>query len=152
MEKIRFFKKVLKSEKGFSIIELMVVVIIIGILATTILPKIMGRADDAKITKVKADIKSLETALDMYKIDNDVYPDTEQGLSALIKIPEVGRLPKKWRKGGYLKKAVIPKDPWGNEYIYVSPGTKGDYDIITYGADGMQGGEDLDKDISNWDN
>ena len=143
--------KLIRSEKGFSIIELMVVVIIIGILATTILPRIMGRTDDAKITKVKADIKSLETALDMYKIDNGLYPDTEQGLNALIKLPDTGVLPKKWRKGGYLKKPVIPNDPWDNAYLYISPGSRGDYDIMSYGADSMQGGEGINKDLSNFD-
>ncbi|MCP3925977.1 MAG: type II secretion system major pseudopilin GspG [Desulfobacterales bacterium] len=144
-------RKLLKSNKGFSIIELMVVVVIIGILATTILPKIIGKSDEARVAKVKADIKSLETALDMYKLDNGMYPDTEQGLNALVQLPETGVLPKKWNKSGYLTKPVIPNDAWDNKYIYISPGTKGDYDLMSYGADKMQGGEDFNKDITNWD-
>ena len=97
-------------------------------------------------------IESLETALNLYKLDNGGYPDTEQGLQALIEKPETGgKLPKNWRKGGYLDKGKLPKDPWGNDFIYLSPGTHGDYDIISYGSDGVQGGEDKDKDINSWE-
>jgi general secretion pathway protein G len=139
------------DNRGFSLIELMVVVIILGILAMYIGPKLMGRTEDAKITQTKVQIESLETALKLYKLDNGVYPSTEQGLQALVEQPDAGTLPKKWRKGGYLEKGKVPKDPWGNEYIFLSPGTNGDYDIISYGADGVPGGEDENKDINNWE-
>jgi len=139
------------DNRGFSLIELMVVVIILGILAMYIGPKLMGRTEDAKITQTKVQIESLETALKLYKLDNGVYPGTEQGLQALVEQPDAGVLPKKWRKGGYLEKGKVPKDPWGNEYIFLSPGTSGDYDIISYGADGVPGGEDENKDINNWE-
>ncbi len=139
------------NNKGFSLIELMVVLVIIGILLAVVGPKMIGKTDDAKITKARIDIKNLETALKMYKLDSGLYPSTEQGLQALVQLPEVGVLPKKWQKGGYLDKPRVPKDPWGNEYIYLSPGVNGDYDIISYGQDGVQGGEDYNKDISNSD-
>jgi general secretion pathway protein G len=139
------------DNRGFSLIELMVVVIILGILAMYIGPKLMGRTEDAKITQAKIQIESLETALKLYKLDNGVYPTTEQGLQALVEQPDSGALPRKWRKGGYLEKGKVPKDPWGNEYIFLSPGTNGDYDITSYGADGVPGGEDENKDINNWE-
>ena len=96
-------------------------------------------------------MESLETALKLYKMDNSVYPSTEQGLQALVEKPESGTIPRKWRKGGYLEKGIVPKDPWGNEYIFLSPGVHGDYDIISYGADGVPGGEDENKDINSWE-
>jgi general secretion pathway protein G len=139
------------DNRGFSLIELMVVVIILGILAMYIGPKLMGRTEDAKITQAKIQIESLETALKLYKLDNGVYPTTEQGLQALVEQPDSGAVPRKWRKGGYLEKGKVPKDPWGNEYIFLSPGTNGDYDITSYGADGVPGGEDENKDINNWE-
>jgi general secretion pathway protein G len=139
------------DNRGFSLIELMVVVIILGILAMYIGPKLIGRTEDAKITQARVQIESLDTALKLYKLDNGVYPGTEQGLQALVEQPDAGTLPKKWRKGGYLEKGKVPKDPWGNEYIFLSPGTSGDYDIISYGADGVPGGEDENKDINSWE-
>jgi general secretion pathway protein G len=139
------------SQKGFTLIEIMVVIVILGILASIIAPRLMGRTDEAKIVKAKVDIKMLETALDLYKMDNGVYPDTEQGLQALVEQPETGTVPKNWREGGYLKKARVPKDPWDNDYIYLSPGANGDYDIISYGTDGVPEGDGINKDITNWD-
>lgn len=139
------------DSRGFSLIELMVVIVILGILAMYIAPKLMGRTDDARITQTKIQIEGLETALKLYKLDNGLYPSTEQGLQALIEEPQAGNIPKKWRKGGYLEKGKVPKDPWGNEYIYLSPGVHGDYDIICYGADGVPGGEDANEDINNWE-
>jgi len=140
------------NHRGFTLIELMVVVIILGILALYIGPKIMGEPEKAKRVKVKMDIASLETALKMYKLDNGVYPSTEQGLQALVEAPESGVIPKKWRKGGYIEKNKVPKDPWGNEFVYISPGVNGDFDIISYGLDGVPGGEgDDNKDINNWE-
>lgn len=138
------------NKKGFTFIELMVVIIIIGMLAVIIMPSYMKRVDDAKITTAKIQIKSFENALKLFYIDNGFYPSTEQGLKALIEKPTTGRIPEKWREGGYLDKPTIPKDPWGNDYIYLSPGRNGEeYEIISYGRDGKEGGEGPDADISS---
>ena len=147
----KYIKKTKQDNRGFTLIELMVVIVILGILAGLIVPRIMGRPEEAKQLKAKMQIESLETALKLYRLDNGSYPSTEQGLQALVEQPETGNAPKKWRKGGYLEKGRVPKDPWGNEFIYLSPGVQGDYDIISYGADGIAGGEEKDADISNWD-
>ena len=136
---------------GFTLIELMVVIVILGILAGLIVPRIMGRPEEAKRLKARMQIESLETALKLYKLDNGSYPDTEQGLQALVEKPEVGNIPSKWREGGYLEKGRVPVDPWDNEFVYLSPGTFGEYDIVSYGADRVQGGEGKNLDISNWD-
>lgn len=138
------------SQAGFTLIEMIVVIFILGLLATYVAPKIIGKTDDAKIVKAKADIRGFETALDMYKLDIGTYPTTEQGLVALVEKPGTGNV-SKWRDGGYLKKRKISKDPWGNDYVYVSPGSNGDVDLSSYGADGIPGGEGNDKDINNWD-
>ncbi len=143
--------RALRGNSGFSLIELMVVVIILGILAMYIGPKLMGRTEQAKETQARVQMEALETALKLYKLDNGVYPSTEQGLNALIEQPETGILPKKWRKGGYLEKGKVPQDPWGNDFIYLSPGVHGDYDIISYGADGVPGGEDENRDVNSWE-
>ena len=137
--------------RGFTLIELMVVIVILGILAGLIVPRIMGRPEEAKQLKAKLQIETLETALKLFKLDIGSYPDTEQGLQALIEKPETGNAPSKWREGGYLEKGRLPKDPWGNEYIYLSPGVQGEYDIVSHGADGVPGGEGKDKDINNWE-
>jgi general secretion pathway protein G len=138
--------------RGFTLIELMVVVIILGILALYIGPKIMGEPERAKRVKAKMDIATFETALKMYKLDNGVYPSTEQGLAALIEKPETGVIPKRWREGGYLEKHKILKDPWRNDFVYISPGVHSDFDLISYGTDGVPGGEgENNKDINNWD-
>lgn len=139
------------NNPGFTLIELMVVIVILGILAGLIVPRIMGRPEEAKRAKAIIQIESLETTLKLYKLDNGSYPSTEQGMQALVEPPEVGNLPGNWREGGYLEKGKIPKDPWKNEYIYLSPGTHGDYDIISYGADGEPGGEGKNRDIASWD-
>ncbi len=141
----------IKNVRGFTLIELMVVIIILGILAMYVAPKIMGRPDEARQVKARLDIASLETAIKLYRLDNGMYPGTEQGLQALVAQPETGTLAKKWRKGGYLEKNRVPKDPWGNEYIYLCPGVNDDYDMISYGADGVSGGEDKNKDINSWE-
>lgn len=143
--------KARQDNRGFTLIELMVVIIILGILAMYVGPKLMGKPGEAKQVKARMDIASLETALKMYKLDTGAYPGTEQGLLALVEKPETGVVPKKWKKGGYLEKGKVPKDPWGNEYVYLSPGLKGDFDIISYGADGAPGGEDENMDINNWE-
>ena len=140
-----------QDNRGFTLIELMVVIIILGILAMYVGPKLMGKPGEAKQVKARMDISSLETALKMYKLDSGVYPGTEQGLQALVEKPETGAVPKKWKKGGYLEKGKVPQDPWGNDYIYLSPGLKGDFDIISYGADGAPGGEDENQDVNNWE-
>jgi general secretion pathway protein G len=141
----------LRDRRGFTLIELMVVIVILGILALYIGPKIMGRPEEAKQVKARMDIASLETALKLYKLDTGSYPSTEQGLQALISAPETGNAAQKWRKGGYLEKSRVPNDPWGNDYVYISPGVNNDFDIISYGADGVPGGEDENKDINSWE-
>jgi general secretion pathway protein G len=146
----RTIKKLTESS-GFTLIEIMVVIIILGILATLIAPRLMDRPEEAKQIKARIQIASLETALKLYKLDNGMYPDTEQGLQALVEKPETGQTSGKWRKGGYLEKGRVPRDPWKNEFIYLSPGMHGDYDIISYGADGVPSGEDKNKDINSWE-
>lgn len=136
---------------GFTLIELMVVIVILGILAGLIIPRIMGRPEEARQMKAQIQIESIETALKLYKLDSGAYPSTEQGLQALVEPPTVGELPRAWREGGYLEKGKVPRDPWDNEYIYLSPGVYGDYDLVSYGADGEAGGEDKDRDINSWE-
>ena len=143
-------RRLLGAERGFTFIEIMVVVAILAILAALVVPRIMGRTDEAKRTAAKVQIRNIEGALQLYKLDNGVYPSTEQGLKALIEKPSVGVIPKKWKIGGYLPK--LPEDPWGNPYKYLSPSPnlKGDYEIISYGTDGEVGGEGVNADIENW--
>jgi len=135
--------------RGFTLIEIMVVVVIMGILAALIVPKLMGRTDDARIIAARQDIATLMQALKLYKLDNQRYPTTEQGLQALIVKPAVGPAANGWKTGGYIDK--LPKDPWGNPYQYLSPGIKGEIDIISLGADGQSGGTGNDTDIGSWD-
>jgi len=137
-------------ESGFTLIEIMAVVIILGILATIVGTNILGASDKARINATIAQIKSLENALDQYKLDNYVYPSTEQGLKALIDAPSVGTPPPNYRKGGYLKSNDTPKDAWGRDFIYVSPGANNEYDLESYGADGLDGGQDVNADIESW--
>jgi general secretion pathway protein G len=145
------------TDEGFTFIEIMVVVAILAILAALVVPRIMGRTDDAKRTAAKVQIRNIEGALQLYKLDNGVYPTTEQGLKALVEKPSVGVVPKKWKLGGYLPN--IPEDPWGNPYKYLSPApvqqgqygqVKGDYEITSYATDGEAGGEGVNADITNW--
>ncbi len=137
-----------RDDRGFTLIELMVVIVILGILVGIVAPRIMDQPEEAKQVKARAQIEGLESALKMYKLDNGAYPTTEQGLQALVEAPSGA---KKWRKGGYLEKGKVPKDSWGNDYIYLSPGTNGDIDIISYGADGVSGGENENRDVNNWE-
>lgn len=139
------------NRKGFTLIEIMVVIVILAMLAAIVGPKLMGRTDDAKITDAKVQIKNIETALKLYKLDTGTYPTTEQGLSALVTKPTVGVIPKSYKDGGYLESKKVPQDPWGNDYIFVSPGEHADYDISSYGADGAKGGEGKNSDITSWD-
>ena len=141
----------MNQQKGFTLIEIMVVIIILRLLAGLVLPRFLGQEEKAKREVAKTQIRSLENALDAYKLDNGFYPTTDQGLDALIKKPEIGRIPNKWREGGYLKPARIPKDPWGHDYVYVSPGSENrEYEIVSYGADGESGGEGDNADIQSW--
>jgi general secretion pathway protein G len=136
------------TQRGFTLIEIMVVVIIIGLLAAFVVPQFLGRVDDARITKAKGDIQALETALTMYKLDNFNYPGSDAGLGALVRQPTDGSA-KNWRAGGYLQR--LNKDPWGNDYKYAYPGTHGgEYDLYSMGADGQPDGEKLNADIGNW--
>lgn len=144
-------QKMSLDDRGFTLIEIMVVVVILGLLAAIVAPRLIGRAGEAKQISARVQMEGLETALKLYKLDNGFYPSTEQGLQALVEAPTVGRLPRKWRQGGYLEKGKLPKDPWNNEYIYISPGVNGDFDIVSYGADREPGGEGEDKDINNWE-
>lgn len=139
------------SIRGFTLLELIVVVFILSLLVTIVAPRIIGRTDDARVAEAKVQIKNFETALKLFKIDNGFYPDTQQGLESLIEIPATGRIPKKYRPGGYLEQKKVPLDPWGNQYIYISPGMQGDFDIMSYGADDKEGGEGKDADIKSWD-
>ncbi|MDW3715808.1 MULTISPECIES: type II secretion system major pseudopilin GspG [unclassified Pseudomonas] len=139
-----------RTQAGFTLIEIMVVVVILGILAALVVPQVMNRPDQAKVTVAKGDIKAIGASLDMYKLDNFAYPSTQQGLEALVKKPSGNPQPKNWNKDGYLKR--LPVDAWGNPYQYLSPGTKGAYDLYSFGADGKEGGTDADADIGNWDN
>lgn len=136
-------------ERGFTLIEIMVVVVIMGILAALVVPKLMGRTDDARIIAAKQDIATIMQGLKLYRLDNHRYPTTEQGLQALITKPTSGPAADGWKTGGYLDK--VPKDPWGNPYHYLSPGVKGDVDVFSFGADGQPGGVDNDADIGSWD-
>lgn len=142
-------QSVLRTQKGFTLIEIMVVVVILGILAAVVVPRLLDRPDEARITKAKTDIKGIEQALGMFKLDNGFFPTTEQGLAALVEIPTVGRIPTKYPDGGYLKK--LPVDPWGNPYAFLSPGIHDSFDIISYGGDGEPGGEGTDADINSWE-
>jgi general secretion pathway protein G len=141
----------LGSQNGFTLIELMVVIVILGILAGLIIPRIMGRPEEARRMKARVQIESIETALKLYKLDNGSYPSTEQGLQALVELPEIGQLAKNWREGGYLEKGKVPKDPWGYDFVYLSPGVHGDYDLMSYAADGEPGGEGDNEDINSWE-
>jgi general secretion pathway protein G len=137
------------SVSGFTLIELMVVIIILGILAGLIIPRIMEDPEKAKVVKAKLQIEGFSAALKRYKLDNGDYPSTDQGLQALVEKPSVGKIPARYPDKGYLSK--IPKDPWGNDYLYVCPGEHGDFDLIAFGGDGKEGGEGKDADVRSWE-
>lgn len=139
------------NNQGFTLIEIMVVLVILGILASLIAPRFMDAPEQARRTKAQATISVIEQALKMYKVDNGSYPSTEQGLQSLVEPPSVGNLAKRWKKGGYLEKGKVPKDPWDNDYIYISPGLHSDFDLMSYGPDGEPGGEGDDADVNNWE-
>jgi general secretion pathway protein G len=139
-----------RRESGFTLIEIMVVLVIIAIMTALIAPQIMGRVDEARVTAAKQDIRTLETALDFFQMENFRYPSTDLGLEVLVKKPDDPSI-RNWRTGGYLRATTVPKDPWGNPYRYMQPGTKGGaYDLYSLGADGEVGGEGVDADIGSW--
>ena len=133
-----------RQQHGFTLIEIVVVVVIIGLLAAMVAPRVMKRTDDAKIVRVANDIRAIEASLNLYKLDNFNYPSTEQGLQALVLKPTGNPEAKNWKQGGYLRN--VPKDPWGNDYQYSSSGSS--FDLYSFGADGRTGGEEMNKDLS----
>lgn len=135
------------NNRGFSLVEILVVLVIMGLLISVVAPTVLNRADEARTQKAQADFKAIETALKIYKLDNYVYPTTEQGLEALVEASSLDPEPRNFKQGGYL--AELPIDPWGNPYLYLSPGENGAIDIYTLGADGLSGGEDQNTDIGN---
>jgi len=133
---------------GFTLIEIMVVVVIMAILAALIVPRIMGRPDEARVVAAQQDIRTIMQALKLYRLDNARYPTTEQGLAALVKPPDVPPLAPNWKSGGYLER--LPLDPWKNSYQYLNPGLRGEIDVFSFGADGVAGGEGFDADVGSW--
>ncbi|MBN1237157.1 MAG: type II secretion system major pseudopilin GspG [Gammaproteobacteria bacterium] len=136
------------GQRGFTLIEIMVVVVIIGLLAAIVAPNLMGNIDQAAINRARQDIRSIETALNLYRLDNFKYPSSEDGLEALVMNPGESAAPN-WKPGGYLRQ--VPVDPWNNRYQYLYPGQRGEFDVFSFGADGQEGGEGVDADIGNWD-
>lgn len=137
-----------RSNAGFSLVEILVVLVIMGLLISVVAPTVLNRADDARIQKAQADFKAIETALKIYRLDNYIYPTTEQGLEALVEPSTLDPEPRNFKEGGYLSE--LPVDPWGRPYLYLSPGENGEVDIYSLGADGLSGGEDQSTDIGNW--
>ena len=136
------------GQGGFTLLEVMVVVVILGILAALVVPKIISRPDEARVIAAKQDIASLMQALKLYRLDNQRYPTTEQGLQALVARPSTAPIPPNWKAGGYLER--LPKDPWGTPYQYLNPGLRGEIDVFSFSADGAPGGEGNDADIGSW--
>ena len=137
-----------RRDAGFTLIEVMVVVVILAVLATMVVPRVVDRPDDARIAKAQQDIQSMSSALNLYRLDNNTFPTTNQGLEALIEKPTTEPVPNNWRAGGYLDR--LPSDPWNRDYLYLSPGEHGAFDLYTLGANGTEGGEGADATIGNW--
>jgi general secretion pathway protein G len=146
---MRYFNNSIRRSRGFTLIEVMVVIVIIAILAALIVPKVMSRPDEARVTAARQDIGAIVQALKLYKLDNMRYPTTEQGLQALVKKPAVAPIPENWKGNGYLEK--LPKDPWGTPYQYLQPGLHGEIDVMSFGANREAGGEGNDADIGSWE-
>ena len=139
----------LHDPRGFTLIEIMVVIVILGVLAALVVPSVLSRTDDARNVAAKSDLAAIRQALKLYRLDNQRYPTTEQGLAALTTKPEQAPAPPNWKPGGYLEK--VPKDPWGRPYQYLNPGLRGEIDVMSFGADGQPGGSGVDADIGSWD-
>ncbi|MES9938240.1 MAG: type II secretion system major pseudopilin GspG [Sedimenticola sp.] len=137
-----------RHSEGFTLIEIMVVVVILSILAAIVVPNIMSRPDEARVSRVQQDIRALEAALNLFRLDNFNYPSTEQGLESLVERPADLASGARWKEGGYIER--VPKDPWGNTYLYLQPGSHGDYDLYSLGADGVGGGTGVNADIGSW--
>jgi general secretion pathway protein G len=138
-----------RRSSGFTLIEIMVVIVILGVLAALVVPKVLERPDDARAVAARSDIATIMQALKLYRLDNQRYPTGEQGLNALVAMPETAPIPPNWKPGGYLER--LPKDPWRNPYQYLNPGLKGEVDVFSFGADGQPGGTGKDTDIGSWD-
>ena len=137
-----------REQRGFTLLEVMVVIVILGILAALVVPRIISRPDEARVMAARQDIASLMQSLKLYRLDNQRYPTTEQGLQALVTKPTASPIPPNWKTGGYIER--LPKDPWGTPYQFLNPGVHGEIDIFSYGADGAPGGEDTNVDIGSW--
>jgi general secretion pathway protein G len=137
------------KQRGFSLVEILVVLVILGLLVSVVAPTVLNQADDARIKKVYADFANIQTALKLYRLDNFVYPTSEQGLEALVERSALDPEPRNFKTGGYLDR--IPFDPWGRPYLYLSPGENGDFDLYSLGADGLAGGDGQNGDLGNWD-
>ncbi|MFO1305272.1 MAG: type II secretion system major pseudopilin GspG [Burkholderiales bacterium] len=137
------------TARGFTLIEILVVIVILGVLAALIVPNVISRPDEARATVARSDIAAIMSALKLYRLDNQRYPTAEQGLAALVAKPEQAPVPPNWKPGGYLEK--LPKDPWGRPYVYLNPGVRGEIEVMTFGADGQSGGSGPDTDIGSWD-
>jgi len=138
----------LRRASGFTLIEILVVIVILGILAALIVPRVMDRPDQARVVAARSDIAAIMSALKLYRLDNGAYPSAEQGLAALTRKPERGDIPRNWKSGGYLEK--LPVDPWGIEYLYLNPGIRGEVDVFSLGADRKPGGEGFDAEVGSW--
>jgi general secretion pathway protein G len=139
----------MKKQRGFSLVEILVVLVILGLLVSVVAPTVLNQADDARVQKVYADFANIATALKLYRLDNFVYPSSEQGLEALVDKSTLDPEPRNFKRGGYLDR--LPKDPWGSPYLYLSPGENGEFDLYSLGADGLAGGESQSADLGNWD-
>ncbi|WP_367340366.1 type II secretion system major pseudopilin GspG [Aminivibrio sp.] len=142
-------KKRQQKRKGFTLVEVLVVVVILGLLAALVVPRVVGRGEEAKRTAAAVQIREIEQALEMYRLDSSLYPSTAQGIEALVSKPSIPPEPRKYREGGYLRK--LPADPWGSPFVYRRPGDDGEYDLFSLGADGEEGGDGPGKDITNWE-
>ena len=144
-----FVSKPMRKRKGFTLVEVLVVVVILGLLAALVVPRVVGRGEEAKRTAASVQIREIEQALEMYRLDSSLYPTTAQGLEALVSKPSIPPEPRKYREGGYIRK--LPVDPWGMPYVYRAPGDHGEFDLFSRGADGEEGGEGTAADITNWE-
>jgi general secretion pathway protein G len=139
----------MSKQKGFSLVEILVVLVILGLLVSVVAPTVLNQADDARVKKVYADFANIQTALKLYRLDNFVYPTSEQGLEALVSASTLDPEPRNFKDGGYLER--VPLDPWGRPYLYLSPGENGEFDLYSLGADGLAGGDSQNADLGNWD-